>query len=469
MSADSPTEHPVDDDLAYVNEQPNPDLVLAVRLQQYFDRFAGGQDGILRVSSLLARQGTKREDLISSVREKVERYLDEDIDLDALEGLIGHIVEFEEGGDGLSSSNDTDEESLRNVEAMLDALPRGHASSYMDGIVRALGSPPSDQVLRSSLLVSLVGELEIYVNQALRACFGKIPSAVDDSKATFSWTEVSSFGSLDEFRERVTDRTVENALYGSLSDWLRFFEKKFKVLANTGFNEAEVNEVFQRRHCIVHYGGFASAQYVQKMKTFGIEAEADVALEVSPEYLAKSADILYEVAMSLGWAITHKLVGDVELRDNVRDTYVNNIYRLLGDRRYGLAKTLSGTLLERELSFDQSLIVRINRWLAFKLDGSFEEVRPEVESFRTNSLSRRFAMARHALLDEHEDAHRIAMAMLAEPDDEFPMSHYLTWPLLREVRRWARENVRDESAHGGAESHANVVGSADSSPRKDES
>lgn len=465
----SPSEDGVEDDLTHVDQEPEPDAVLAVRLKHYFERFAEGQDGILRVSSLMERQGTKREDLITRVREKVELYLDEDVDLDALEGLIGHIVQFEESGVDQSASDDPDDESLRDVEAILDALPRGHASSYMDGIIRALGSPPSDQVLRSSLLVSLVGELEIYVNQILRACFERVPSAVDDSKASFSWAEVSSFDSLDEFRERVTDRTVENALYGNLSDWLQFFEKKFKVGVDKSVSEPAVHEVFQRRHCIVHYGGSASVQYVQKMKSFNIEAEVNQALEVTPDYLAKAADLLYEVAMSLGWAVTHKLVGEEELREAVRSTYVNSIYHLLGDRRYGVAKTLGGKLLGRQLSFDQSLIVKVNRWLAFKLDGSFEEVRSEVESFRTSSLSRRFAMARHALLDEHEDAYRIASSMLTEPDEEFPMSHYLTWPLLRGVRRWERENVTHESPHEGPESREGVVASIDSSPRKDES
>lgn len=469
VSDDNDTEDDLEVDPTTVDEAPSPDLVLAVRLKHFFARFAEGQDGILRVSSFMEQRGTELDDLTSRVREKVELYLDEDVDLDALEGLIGHVTQHREGEGLPEQSHGSDEESFEELESILEAIPRGHATSYLDGIFRAIGSSPSDQVLRSSLLVSLVGELEIYVNQVLRACFERTPAAIDDNKSAFTWSEVSAFDSLEEFRDRVTEKAVEKALHGSLSDWLKFFEDKFKIQVDPSAYGPLVTEIFQRRHCIVHYGGSASAQYVQKMADSGVKATLDEPLDVTAEYLMKAADELYGVALSLGWATTHKLISDGDLREDVRDAYVNSIYHLLGDRRYGLARTMSDKLPAQHLSFDQSLIVKVNRWLAFKLDGEFGAVRSEVEAFRTSSLSRRFTMARHALLDEHEDAYRIATAMLEESDDNFPLSHYLTWPLLRGVRRWARANVTSESPSEPAEGLADVITSSDSSPRKEES
>lgn len=469
MSDTDSTEAQYEEDGSTVDADPNPDLILSIRLKHLFSRFAEGQDEILRLSSFMERRGTELDDLTSRVREKIELYLDEDVDVAALEDLIAHITRRDESEGGPDWADAPDEESIRDLESVLDALPRGHASSYLDGIIRAMGSPPSDQVLRSSLLVSLVGELEIYVNQLLRACFDHVPSAVDNSKASFMWSEIAAFSSLDEFRDSVTEKAVERALHGSLPDWLDFFEAKFNVKVDASARKPAVTEIFQRRHCIVHNGGSVSPQYIHKTKGGRGAVEVGDSLNVTPSYLVWAADELYGVAMSLGWSVAHKLIGEEDLREDVRSAFVNSIYHLLGDRRYGLARDLSERLPSQHLSFDQSLIVQVNKWLAYKLDGKFDEVRADVESFRTESLSRRFTMARHALLDEHEPAYRIASAMLAESDEQFPLSHYLTWPLLRDVRRWARDNGTHESLPGAGVGQTVMVASCDSPPRKDES
>lgn len=418
---------------------------------------------------MMEQKGSQKEELSARVRERIALYLDDEIDVDALEGLIAHIIRGFDLDDESDDEESLEESSIRDLEAVFEAVPEGHGSSYIESIFRALGSPPSDQVLRSSLLVSLVGELEIYVNQLLRACFARVPAAVDDNKASFTWSEVSGYESLEDFRASVTDRVVERAMYGGLEEWLEFLGKKFGIKIPQGSLTPVAAEVFQRRHCIVHYGGTASFSYVEKMKKYDSNVESGDPLDVTPEYLARAADELYMIAMSLNWATVHKLVGNADYREEARDFAINCIYHLLGDQRFTLARTLSEALPTGHLSFDQSLIVNVNRWLAYKLQDRFEEVRAEVEDFRTTSLSRRFSMARHALLDEHEEAYRIADAMLRDSSDDFPLSHYLTWPLLRGVRRWARANVPHDSLPGASVPHADVVASDHSLPRKEES
>lgn len=446
---------------------PNPDKVLAIRLTKYFSRLAEGQDGILRLSSFMDRRGEGLNDLTSQVREKVELYLDDEIDTEALESLVDHVMQRLHSDHPTEADEEENESSLKELESILNSIPKGHASSYVDGIMRALGSKPSDQLLRSSLLVSLVGELEIYINQVLRAIYERIPSAVDDKEATFTWSEVSSFDTLDAFRESVTERAVEKVLHGSYSDWIDHFEKRFGVKIDGASKDRTVIEIFQRRHCIVHNGGRASQLYVKKMEEYDSSVEFDEPLKVTSEYLETAADALYEAAMILGWAISQKIIKDEDFREYATSEYINNIYQLLVDKRYSLAQSLSERIPENKLPLDQGLIVKVNRWLAYKLDGQFAKVKDEVESFNTNSLSKRFKLARNALLDDHEAAYRIAQSMLEQEDEELPLSHYLTWPLLRGVRQWERANIPNEHLRRKVTVSTDVVASNSDPVRKD--
>lgn len=422
---------------------PSADVVLHHKIVANFRQLVLSQRSILRLSDLLDSHMKDIDDLAVRSREHVEMFMDDNVDhkaMDALVDVFAYNGTRNDSDDDSRQANEVAEEA-RNV---LDQLPQGHAANYIDGIVKALGSPPSDNVLRSSLLVSLVGGFESFANQMLRACYERIPAVAQSSDATFTWSEIAAFDSMDSLRSHVIDNAIDKAFRGSLSDWLDVFRKQFGIITTEQSQSQETGEVFQRRHCIVHNGGYASQRYIDSLTAFNKEPKVglDDHLPVDHDYLANAADALFTMGISLAWSMAHKLIEDREHQSNVRSFLINEVYFLLGNGRLELAQNVGSLIPLSKVPQDQALIIKVNRWLAFKLRGNFDKVRNEVEEFDTGALAKRFILARHALLDEHEDAYRVASELLREEDSELPLSHYLTWPLLRGTREWANQQGR---------------------------
>lgn len=415
--------------------------IFADKLQGLFGRFTRGQSTILRLSEQIALQEDELDDLKVKTREHIESHLDDEIDDAILSKLIEYVSQQEGGEEAHDPENDRIE--LQELDEILDGLPKGHAESYMNGLLNAVYTPPTGATLRASLLVSMVGELEIFANLVMRACFEYDPSKADTSESTFSWAQIVSYDTLEAFRESVIDRAVEGAFHDSLAGWLEVFEKKLGIKVHADCTAYAPTEVMLRRNCIVHNGGTASSLYYKKLK--GVRNAPrelpEESLVVDSEYLNSAADSLYFIAMSLTWAAASKLMQAGDDRNRTISALTNSIYFLLPARRFDLAIFTCERIPKQHLRRPESLILDINRWLAYKLSNNFDKVRDEVTSFDPSALADRFIMAKHALLDEHEAAFHLAQLLLKDKRADFPHHHFITWPLLRGTRRWARENA----------------------------
>lgn len=430
------------------SEQYSADEIFIIRLLHLLDVYSTRQKEILR----LAQYAEERSTEIDNAKRQAHEYVSQQIGGDEVDGTaLDQLYELLQEVDRLSEEADDDLSKEENREVILAALaevgrtlPQGLLTTYIEGIARATSAPPAVDMLRSSLLVSLVGELEMMVNQLARACFERQPGALDKTGKTFTWANLKGFDSIDDVRDAVVDHTVEDALRGSLVDWIEYFRKRFDVKNVSAAESYEAQEIIQRRHCIVHNAGQVSSQYLEKLAEFKVNKRVNDRLMVSVEYLDEAADTLFLVGYSLIWAVGFQMCRDLEAREPLESALTNRVYFLLQERRYGLVMRIGSHAPYTRLKDSSAFVFQVNVWLAYKLSGAFEQVRNEIEQFNVATRSRNFNLAKLALLDRHKEAYELAQQMIR--DDQLRPEFLYTWPLLSGAREYGMSIASGEKS-----------------------
>lgn len=424
-----------------------PGEAFYVRLSSLVGTFSHRQSEVLRMSEYFATREAEVNDAKQRAKRRIEQELQE-VDEGLLDRYLRIFEDFDVAGD--AEGVDRTERETAFSDALREVgreLPEGADSTYLDAILRSARPSVGAGYLHSSLLMILVGELEMFINQVARACFEARPAALDQGERTLTWSEIANYDSIADLRDWVVDRTIEDLLRGSLLDWVKFFEKRFGISEIKAARSFEAVESVQRRHCIVHNAGMASQQYLDKLADFPISVELNDALEVDADYLQRAADTMFLVGYSLAWSLGMKLNPEPEWNEHLVGDLTNRTMFLLQEQRYDLVRRIGEAVpldsMKGENGEYCAFVFRVNRWIAFKELGEFDRVRKEVEAYPVSTRSNSYKLAKLALLDENEEAHELSQRMIR--DGDLYQSHLLTWPLLRGVRDVARARERSES------------------------
>jgi hypothetical protein len=409
-------------------------------LRHLVETFSLRQGEIIRLAEYVRDQASEIDDAKARAKRLLEQRLSEvnDDALDTVWGWLDEELSADDKADGDKLSEAERRDAVRTAIAELaESVPKGAIGSYLESVSRALSAPPAVGTMFSSLLVALVGELEMFVATLSRILFQRRPEALEDSGQQFSWDEISRHDDMESFKDFVVGRSIEKLLRGSLEDWLSFFERRFDIQTPKFARSFSAMELMQRRHVIVHNGGYVSRQYLEKLATFSHKAKLDQHLSVDFDYLTRAADDLFVVAVGLSTAAGFKICSESDVREAMEYDFGNRCFYLLQEQRYELVRVLvEYGDVRRMKSEAAALITRVNGWIAMKKLGRFKECVAEVEQFDVSTRSNNYVLAKYALLDKVEEAHRLAQKMLA--DEELPHEFWLTWPLLEDVREYER-------------------------------
>lgn len=360
-----------------------------------------------------------RSDFEASINGVLE---DEEI-VEAFEHLV-FVAGSEEGN--LSSG-----EITAALDAVKEVLPPEQRPTYLGTLIRNLRRVPSDRVhMYPGFLTMLVSQVEVAIRGYTEAVTRQFPETVIGSEDSIAVKDLDKFTTVDEVKMNFVQNKVDKVLRGSLQDWVKFFVEKLKIDAKSVVSTPDVVEVAQRRHCFIHNDGKASGLYIANT------ARRDVSegeyLAVDPEYLRKSADLLYVFLFSLHCAVAGKLAGKNRDAKNRLGQFVQiTSLNLLRERRYEVLKLIDKSKLSLRIETQDASILKVNIWLAYKFSGEFEMVKDEIEKLDTREIPINIRLAKAALLDDHERAVDLIEAMLVTKD--IRKEHILTWPLLREV------------------------------------
>jgi hypothetical protein len=152
--------------------------------------------------------------------------------------------------------------------------------------------PRREPIFHGALLISAVASLEAHLGQLAENYYRAAPAALHDlpkeALKEFSLKDLQTLGSIDQAIAAIEAR-VSKLSFGSLTDWRKFFKDRMSIdLADQGPPWADVLEIFERRHCLVHSEGQASERYVKA--TSASEMKAD--LRPDREYVSSAIDAL---------------------------------------------------------------------------------------------------------------------------------------------------------------------------------
>lgn len=351
-----------------------------------------------------------------------------------------HAPDSSSGDDEESDPDPEDDESA--FDSVLSRLPANCRFEYVTAVSKRINQERrhSPRVL-SSLLTSVVADFEVMVGGLLRYAISRAPKLIESSERTYTWSDIASFSDLEKFKSAQIDKMVDTILYGSFQSWLDYLSKRFGISATTLASAAETVEIFQRRNLVVHTGGQVSQQYLDNVAE-KYQVKLDTALSVDVHYLQRASDTMLVMGVTLVCSAAAKMVKDDDsLRWLEEDITGGLVYNLLQAQRYWAVSEIIASLdLESFKSKGASLRGQVNGWLALKRQNRFEECRRDIEDWDTSVLEPLFKLARAALLDDFEYAEALAHDLRGTPD--LPILHYLTWPLLDELREYEREKAK---------------------------
>ncbi|MFE7742607.1 hypothetical protein [Nocardia sp. NPDC057455] len=294
------------------------------------------------------------------------------------------------------------------------------------------------EALFSSLLVSAASAFEIQVGDAIRCHLRAIPQAVESSEKQYSYADVAKFCNLEAFKNASIEDRVESVMRKDVSSWFDWTNKKFGVNISdvSGYGD-EIVEAFLRRNLIVHNGGVVNDIYLSKTPR-KVARNDDFKIVVDQQYVLSVIDWLQAAGTALVVRVFDKLGSADESSAVIQDGLLTEVsYELLLAKRYGAVIDLADCVQGCAKAADTALILKVNRWIALKETGKLESIRSDISNWDVSAASMRFVLAKHALLDEHDEAESILKTLLSTR--QLSQSHWQTWPLLENLRRYVKE------------------------------
>jgi hypothetical protein len=191
------------------------------------------------------------------------------------------------------------------------------------------------------------------------------------------------------------------------------------------------NEIFQRRHIIIHNGGLVSPQYLAKVTWLSSSPVVGTELKVDLQYLSNALNQLTVLGVSLVYLVMRKLAPSEEAHTRL-DVDINDlVYELLANQRWACVGKIASTAIPQIKVDAARLTLQVNRWIAMKKSHGLEAIRDEVSAWDTSALVDTFKVAKLILLDD-ESAVDVARKMLEQ--GKLDQDDVDRWPLFADIR-----------------------------------
>lgn len=290
--------------------------------------------------------------------------------------------------------------------------------------------------LRASVLITIVSDFEVLIASIVRIQLALHPEILRSDEQKFSMKELEGFDSLDAFRESRAERMADGLLRGGLDDWMQWFSRRHRLdIPGVTDCPPELVEIFQRRHLHVHNGGVVNEIYRAKVKELDDLPDAGTHLRVRKVYLDRAIGMLITAAVKLTLGSALKFDPDFTVAQ--ADHFLAHAtYTLLERGEFSSVADINDWHLGFAEDSYTRVTAKVNAWLARKNIDGIDAIRDEVLAWDVETLARTFRIAKHALLDENEEA--FALVESALESGELWKDSWDNWPILAGVRSYAR-------------------------------
>lgn len=293
------------------------------------------------------------------------------------------------------------------------------------------------ETIEKALFLNLFSSFDAFMGDLITCLFDSNPELYKGLGKQISVCDILSFDSFEELKNKVLTDEIEAIRRKSYVEQFSELEKMFNVPLVKFKNWPLFVELSQRRNILMHCNGIVSEQYLKicKKEEFKFKEEVSVGdeLQLGPDYMEHSFNLMAEVATKLGQTLWRKAqpaqldVADDELSDIIYNYLHEKQYKkavCLGEFSMGLPKVSSDLM---------SKINIINLVIAYKMSGENDKAQKLLGSIDWSASISDFKLANSVLSNDFDGAKEIMLKIKGD-GEIINESSYHNFPLFFEFR-----------------------------------
>ena len=204
--------------------------------------------------------------------------------------------------------------------------------------------------LARSFFLSLFSFFDAFTGDLLSAIYRQRPELLESDDKTLTLAEIMRHGSIDDLKQQVIQKEIEQFRRESYIEQFNLFENRFGIKTLRQFKGwPSFVECSQRRNLLTHCDGMVSDQYLQicqREKCLAMLApKLGERLPLPSNYFYESIDVVHEVGFKLAQTLWRHLVPEqLEVAESILDEHMQN---LLNQERWELAEIVGKFGLEQ--------------------------------------------------------------------------------------------------------------------------
>ena len=283
------------------------------------------------------------------------------------------------------------------------------------------------QILHANnTLMMLITRFEEFIGKLLYYLFKCYPDKYINNQK-LSLFEIEGL-SHDELVDIVTQRQVEEKMWEDYKAWKKTFEEHKFDFSKCREEWNDFTEMYYRRNIIVHNSGRVNGIYIKSVP----DSKNSVGdyLHATPGYLKKAFRttriLIYTIMIEAARLLAK------EQRDDYYTNICNSLFDFLEMGDYDICEKIYPQIASKnEVDFEVKIVCRINKWIALKESGRFDDAKHEIESFDVSALHGKYKCAKMILLNQYESAVQLLESLFPK---EFTPYELETWPLFKSFR-----------------------------------
>ncbi len=337
------------------------------------------------------------------------------------------------------SVNKTEDGNVESIEIKFESLKQQESFKHLVNSTPDGRKGPHSDVLAKSLLIFGFSTFDAFLGGLLRALFRVNPQLIYK-------LEEKSVTVADLLRAKTTEAVIDGLIESDISSLLRkSYDEVFSKLATRHgidtlkkFDEwPSFIECSQRRNLITHCDGNVNDEYLAKCKAAEAEIPAEVTpgsrLDVSPEYLEKSLDLLYAVGVMLAHTLW-RTASEAGIPASDREL-TNELYELLKQEKWQLARTLGKFAMNLPKKRNDLIakILRLNYAQSLKWAGDHLRAKKILDETDWSSSIRDLRLGVAVLREQYTEAAQL-MRQIGKSGELVDQTSYSEWPIFRVFR-----------------------------------
>lgn len=313
------------------------------------------------------------------------------------------------------------------------------------------------RILNETGIQQIVNAYEKLIGDIIEWQLYNKPDKALDSEH-ISYRSLLNFNSLEEAKKYVIDDVITEFLKNkSAKEQLKYFKDEFGISIKSLFPKTNLfEELVLRRHCIVHTGGIATSEYIQRAKgingvsTEGIEVGQKIPLK--SEYVANAWRIVYALGIILFHQVGQNYARSTKNKEKEKsiDFYlIESAYNAIENKAYKAAQYILEYANKIKLSGDSAkYYVILNLAQAYLWQGKKDKCNELLDKHDWSCLSGKFQLSVAALRNQEEKFRELLTLVVKQQD--IKVQELLEWPIFKLMRKkdgykdWIEEEFEEE-------------------------